>query len=281
MQLNMFGEPMTTRTLFWYPGSKNSAVPTILKHIVGKTTEMVSPFIGSGAVELAVASNNIKVYGYDISPRLALIWKYIIEDGERLACWCQDKLNTTSREELMEIFKFNVEITDDEFEKAGFFYLWQALTFRGIISKSGHISNYIVKDDGEGHYISQHQERRLTHFKEMAEFYNPNLTVGHGDFEETLGKHPDLFAYLDPPYPIVKGCNTLYNMEKSEKFDHRRLANILKKRMASWVLSYNDHEITRDLYPKSKFNWHYQDWSQGNSVTGVTTNEVIITPKRN
>ena len=279
MQLNMF-DRFSSRPLYWLPGSKNSAAPTILRHIVGKTTEMVSPFIGSGAVELAAAANGIKVYGYDISPRLSLIWKYVIEDGERMACWCQDKMNTTSREELTEIFKFNVEITDDPFERACYFYLWQALSFRGIIVKSGTLSNYIVKDDGEAYYISQHQDRRITFLKEMAEFHNPNLTVGQGDYEETLAKHPNMFAYLDPPYPVVRGVNTLYNMEKTDEFDHKRLAEVLRDRLSDWVLSYNNHEVTRDLYPKDKFDWHYQEWNQSNSVSKKAIDEVIITPKR-
>ena len=278
-QLHMFGRPMTAKKLFWFPGSKSQATPTILKHIIGKTDEMISPFIGSGALELALAANGIRVHGYDISPRLALIWKYIIKDGERLACFCQDKLNTLKHEELVEIFRFNVEITDDPFEKAGYFYLWQALAFRGILIKSGHLCNYTIKEDGEAYYVATDTLRRLTFFKEMAEFYNPNLSVGEGDFEETLGKHPDLFAYLDPPYPVIKGVNTLYNMEKTEKFDHERMARVLKARNTGWLLSYNNTQIIRDLYPKTQFNWHFQEWHQGNSVSKKATNEVLISPK--
>ena len=206
------------------------------------------------------------------------MWHYIINHGQHLALWCQDKLHTTSKEDLQQIFKHGITVTDDPFEKAGYYYLWQALAFRGIVQKSGGLCDYIIQPNGDAYY-KRTIVRRLTFFKEMYDFYNPNLTVGCGDFEETLAKHPDLFAYCDPPYPVVKGNCRFYNDEKTADFPHERLQRVLSNRKPPWLLSNNDHEITRDLYPQSEFNWHYQSWNQSNSVDNVTTNEVLITPK--
>lgn len=53
-------------------------------------------------------------------------------------------------------------------------------------------------------------------------------------------------TYLDPPY-IFKNRNKLYPVEMSYE-DHRALADILRER-DNWVLSYDDCELSRSLYP--------------------------------
>ena len=69
----------------------------------------------------------------------------------------------------------------------------------------------------------------------------------HKDFKESLAKHTDIFAFLDPPYPNLS--TRLYgdSREYHEDFDHIGLNDILKRRK-KWGCCYNDVPFVRDLY---------------------------------
>ena len=275
MEDRLLFRTMTTRKLFWYPGSKSQGAPTILKRILERCgKEMVSPFFGSGAVELTVAACGVRVYGYDRIENLTNLWSFILSDAERLTDWCEQKLHSTPREKLSETFRNGLDQYSD-FERAGYYYLWQALSFRGIIGKAGTLAKYGINENGDAFYKAAC--RRLTFFGPMRSFYSPNLSVGNADFEDSLNNHSEIFAYCDPPYPSDKKNFTLYDKEKTHLFDHERLARVLHQRNGNWLLSYNDHPLIHELYPQSEFQWYFQDWHQGNSVKKRATDEVLIT----
>ncbi|NSX83447.1 hypothetical protein GOM44_03330 [Wolbachia endosymbiont of Atemnus politus] len=46
---------------------------------------MLSPFIGGGSIELALASRVTKVYGYDAFEPLVRFWQVILKDASYLA----------------------------------------------------------------------------------------------------------------------------------------------------------------------------------------------------
>ena len=71
-----------------------------------------------------------------------------------------------------------------------------------------------------------------------------NLNVEHDDFEQVFWIHQHQFAYIDPPY---FGNEKEYGGSRENGFDHEHLRNLLGKR-GKWVLSYNDHPKTYELY---------------------------------
>lgn len=62
------------KTPMKYLGSKSRAIKYILPLIPKNTEVVISPFIGGGAVEVALASRGIKVIGYDVFNWLTNYW---------------------------------------------------------------------------------------------------------------------------------------------------------------------------------------------------------------
>ena len=120
----------------------------------------------------------------------------------------------------------------------------------------------------------EHPRFTLTSIERLRKFYNPNIKVLHADFKNSLTENPDLFTYLDPPYPIK---SSLYGKkgDAHKDFDHAGLANILRNR-EDWILSYNDCIEIRELY--FDFRIISPEWKYGMS-TNKQSNEVLIFSK--
>ena len=279
-QYTFFGPEISVRPTFWYPGSKKSAVTKINRLVPNQTKEVVSPFIGGGAIELSLTSRDIKVYASDLYEPLANCWKFLIEDGSRLAKWCKQKLSSVTREELMEEMNEKYD-SWSKFEQAGYQWLKYSLSMQGVARRK-NILFYYIDDDGDATQITKKGAvlGKLTRFHKLEAFYNPLLSVEHADYEETLLKHSDLFAYLDPPYFKVAGSTYGSSEEYDKKFDHERLAKILADRETPFLLSYGNHEDVRKLYPEDKFDWAFQSWNQANFTGKTVSNEVMIRPKK-
>lgn len=103
----------------------------------------------------------------------------------------------------------------------------------------------------------------------------PGLTVDLADFRESLARHPDIPAYLDPPYLVD---SALYGKrgDKHKGFNHGALARILKTR-PRWMLSYNDCPEVRELY--KDFDIIVPDqWNHSMSKHKKTSEVIILNP---
>ena len=97
------------------------------------------------------------------------------------------------------------------------------------------------------------------------------------DFQEVLSSPDDPFAYLDPPY-IAKGPQ-LYKYSMSDD-DHRRLSQVVRGLNYPWVLSYDDHPMTRDLYSWASFSELTVTYTNATHANGnrPKNKEVVICP---
>lgn len=98
------------------------------------------------------------------------------------------------------------------------------------------------------HYFAEKVPRSIEteewSFDRSLEWINETVAEDESDVPETC------FIYLDPPY-YDKGPE-LYKFSMSHD-DHVRLANALRNCKASWVLSYDDTKVIRELYSWAKF----------------------------
>jgi DNA adenine methylase len=76
----------------------------------------------------------------------------------------------------------------------------------------------------------------------VRQTYNGRVKIFNLDFEEVPVPENSVI-YADPPY-VEEGDN--YRAGKN--FDHARLAKWLKAQKVPWVLSYDNHELIRELY---------------------------------
>jgi DNA adenine methylase len=241
-----------------YPGGKNRAVRSILTCIPKNITELCSPFLGGGSVELACTQRKIKVFGYDSFFVLINFWDQLLKEPELLSNKVQRYLPMT-KAKFYNLQRICLTIKD-RIEQAAAFYALNRCSFSGT-TLSGGMS--------PGHpRFTQSSINRLKKFKV------DNFSVGCLDFKESLKKHKDTFLYLDPPY--ANGQKLYGNRGDNHKnFNHIKLAQNLYKR-DRWILSYNGCKFIQDLYKDYQFidlNWKY-----GMNST-KQSNEVLIISK--
>ena len=265
-----------------YPGGKTNAAVQLSKFIPQGTKELVSPFIGGASFELYLASTkNIKIYGYDLFYPLVNFWNRIQEDRKFVARRAREIVLTYTRDQLNAVQKGGYYKIECGLEQASMFLALNTTSWSGMtLSRESSLRNYDIQDD-EVWTRGDWGERRVSRFERTEFFHAPLLEVKRAHFEDSLSEHNDLVAYCDPPYPEVK---PLYGNapEYHEEFDHELLAEILHIRKRFWMLSYNNCETVKSLYPEDKFRYEYPKWRQGmrrGKTNRSKSNEVLIMPK--
>jgi DNA adenine methylase len=249
---------LSSRSLLRYPGGKTRGVEFITRFFPKNLDVLLSPFFGGGSIELFVASRGTKVYGYDKFQPLVEFWQCLLKNPTTLA----DKV--TDYYPLSKDLFYKLQKTQTEFktkiERASVFYVLNRASFSGS-TLSGGMS-------------PDHPRFTQSSIERIRSFKNDNVVVNCEDFKKSLALHPDIFAYLDPPY-LIK--NTLYgkNGNTHKDFDHEGLATILSNRN-HWILSYNDCPEIRELY--SGFHILTPNWKYGMS-TDKDSKEVLIFSK--
>lgn len=249
-----------------YPGGKRWLFKQLIALIPAETQEMVSPFFGGGAIELNLALRGVRVHAYDVCPYLVNFWWYWLKSPTSIERHAKVVLATYTRDALRAI-KTNFDVTG--FHGAVLYYVCNRLAFGGQSLKHSHIKVYEIVNGRFVYPIYKSQTCRRSVFPHSASyqaFPSVTLTVGQADFKESLLKHPDIFAYLDPPYVEREDFYGL------AAFDHLGLSERLKMR-SNWILSYNDHRFVCDLYKGYK----RLTLKSRNFKTGKkTSSEVII-----
>lgn len=214
---------------------------------------MCSPFIGGGAVELELGERGIQVFGYDVFQPLVNCWQQVKHDAGAVAEAAR-RFHPTNREAFYRLQTTYFDIADPLTQAAAFFALnrssFGGLTFSGGFS--GEADNRFTKSC----------------IAKLAGVKIPNLTVEQASFEVSLSRHPDTFAYLDPPYLLSAAKSNLYGIrgDAHRNFDHGRLAEVLRSRGGCWLMSYNNDESVRRLYagfPMVATSWKYGGGKDG------------------
>jgi len=247
-----------------YPGGKTRAVKHILPHFPEDMKELCSPFLGGGSIELALANKGVKVHAYDIFEPLVCFWKHLIENPEALseAASLHRHLDKQTFKMLQETLRNS---SQDNIDYAAIFYALNRSSFSGSTTAGG--------------YSKQAAEKRFTEssIKRIKDFKAKNISVKAADFKVSIAAHPDAFLYLDPPYLLGKGRETLYgaNGSNHKGFDHLGLSETLKER-SNWILSYNNCPEILKLY--EDYAIIYPDWKYCMS-SDKTSKEVLIINK--
>ena len=156
----------------------------IIREVSGSAKFVVSPFFGGGSREIILASQGVKVQGYDVFRSLADFWEIVTtEGGDRLADAAEKHFPLVDSDHYKS-FLPGMD-SDDKFERALSFYI----SIKG--SYSGKIGCSTVRSRAE---------LRLVGIDKLRNFYNPCLSFSYGSCFDTIPKHTNDFLYLDPPY---------------------------------------------------------------------------------
>ena len=215
-----------------YTGGKTKYVDVISKFFPKNLESMVSPFIGGGSIELTMAWRGVKVQGYDLNEELTSFWARLLENPEpimdkAIQIWGEIPVvyRRYGKVHLNPIAREEFEWMKCHLDNPTLFYMVNRMSY------GGQMVNWVYK-------LPSHEIERA---EKLKTFSAPNLTVGWGDFVDTILKHPNEFIYADPPY---------YGLERTygKGFSHVTLAEVLRNHKGGFVLSYNNCPEVQSLY---------------------------------
>lgn len=248
--------PLTSRSPLRYPGGKTRAIAYITQYFPDNLKQMVSPFLGGGSIELFMAAQGVKVYGYDAFAPLSEFWQCLTSQPQALADEVE-KHYPLPKEQFYELQKTQTHF-ETPLQRAAVFYVLNRSSFSGA-TLSGGMS-------------PDHPRFTISSVERLREFCNPNITIEQADFTVSLTKHGNAFTYLDPPY-LIK--SNLYGKKGSthRDFAHATLAALLHKK-ENWLLSYNDCEEIREWY--KDFRIVTPTWKYGMSADKASKEVLIL-----
>lgn len=252
-----------------YAGGKSLAVGLVIERIPDNTKRVISPFIGGGSVEVAIARElNLPVIGYDIFDILINYWKVQLDNPKAL---------------YERLLKFDP--TRDGFKEV-----------KERLKKHWKMEKKLEKLDLAAHYYFNHntsygpgflswpssvymQEKKYhSMLKKVKNFQSPNLEVFCDRFENVLPKFENDFLYCDPPYfldgdsKMFRGIYPQRNFPiHHNSFNHEKLRDLLLKHKGQFILSYNDCSTIREWYKDFTFidvSWQYT-MGQGETRIGL------------
>ena len=243
-------EKINHETPLSYFGSKKILYPYVCELLPTGTKELVSSFMGGAGLEIRLAATGFRVHAYDIFEPLTDFFT---------------TFNGRSNEVVEQVCKI-YPLSYDEHnamrnavpDKDGIFWQKNAVERAAIvwaINKQSFMGKTFASVS-----VSHDHCPSINLFQEpqWRNWCNPNITFTCDDFRNTLERHRDVIAYLDPPY-VTK--ENEYQLGRPTAFPHEELRDILKDR-GRFIMSYGDHPLIHELYKdftiqKPKWGYNY------------------------
>jgi DNA adenine methylase len=252
-----------------YPGGKSFAVGYIVELLPDNVERVISPFIGGGSVEVALAKElGIKVIAFDIFDILVTFWQVLLDPKEK------PKMISILKDLVPN--KETYEFVKEKLKKHWRFTQYNEGTEEDIIKDKVELAAYFVYNYqlsyGPGFLgwpssVYLNREFYTKFLDKLSEFEAPGLEVYCADFRDVLPKYKEDFLYLDPPYYIGPGSKMfkgIYPMRNfpvhHNGFPHETLKDMLMEHRGGYILSYNDAPIIRSYYKGCQIyspKWHY------------------------
>lgn len=259
-----------------YAGGKSLAVGYILELVPNSVKRIISPFMGGGSVEIALAKElGLEVIAYDIFDLLVNYWQQQIKNPQAL----YDLLNTFSPtkeeyERIKNILKNHWNKIDGYDGKLGALELAAYYYFNMQLSYGPGFLGWMSS-------IYTNEKKYLSTIEKVKTFCVPKLKVKPGNFENIIAKYNKDFLYLDPPYflggdsRMFRGIYPMRNFPIHHAgFNHKKLSDLLKKHKGGFILSYNDCSWIRKEYKDFKIikvGWQY---TMGQGETRIGKNRL-------
>jgi len=251
-----------------YAGGKSLAVGYIVNLLPSDVKRVISPFIGGGSVEVAIAKElGLPVIGFDIFDILINYWDYQINHPDLLA----DKL-------------MGFEPTKEEYAKIGRImkeHWTKEITLKGLDLAAYYYFNFNTSYGP--HFLGSPSSVYLEpiRYNKMVEkvrnFDCKLLTVACESFETVIPRYNNDFLYCDPPYYLDGDSKMFIGMYPHRNFPihhvgfkHELLAKLLHEHKGGVILSYNDCSKIREWYQDFEIitpEWQYT-FSQGDTRIG-------------
>jgi len=241
----------------------------------------IEPYAGGAgaALSLLLLEKVERIVINDLDRAIYAFWRAVLCDSEKLInrIW-KTEITIAEWRRQQVIYKNKMA---SEFD-LGFatFYL-NRTNYSGIID-GGPIGG--IDQKGEWSLGVRFNKEKLIERIKMIALYKSRIVVSNMDGLDLLSKYKDkqnVFIYLDPPYYVKGGCLYLnYYMEK----DHFELSALLNKHnKLNWLLTYDNIENIRKLYPKRRKQDFYLNYSARMASKGkeiMIFSDSLLLPKQ-
>lgn len=248
--------PQQVKPFIRWAGGKTRLLPRILPHVPNRIESYFEPFLGGGAVYLAIAGRiSRRAHLADLNDHVISAWvamKMHQEELRPLLDWYE----ANDSKDLY--YRVRSEVPATFIEKAARFLYLNGVSWNHLWrenSKTGAMN--VPWGDRKFKNIDDDTMRAIGALLSNAE-------ISVSDFRKSLSSvGPGDFVYLDPPYlPIFsrpgleKEPTAKFNKYTAKTFEMTDLIDLaevcadLTSRGASWIMSNRDTESVRDLFPK-------------------------------
>lgn len=236
-----------------YWGGKRWLFKTLLPLIPEGTTEIFSPFLGGGSIEINLAHRGYTVHAYDNYAPLVNFWQHWLNDPEAVRLAVYELLSLYNHDELSR-FRYKKDLLDSQ-QSVAFYYLQNKCAWNGKYNRK--LIPIYLRSDGE-YLIRPHEPQSYNIFNNF-DFWQSKplstLNINHANFEQVFWIHNHQFAYIDPPYFGIEGE---YGGSRKNGFNHEKLRELVDGRKKT-AISYNDHPKAYELYD----GFHIQQIKRG------------------
>jgi len=249
-----------------YPGGKQRAISQIAGLLPKSVNEYREPMVGGGSVYFHARSVRLadRYWINDLFAELVAFWTCVQDEEtckQLVAELEQLRSSFGSAEEIKRYFlEARKEEPTDKFRMALLFFFFNRVTFSGTTRAGGFSS-----------------EAGLTRFtRSSIERLEPmpsaleRTKISCQDFQKVIKKPgDDVFIFLDPPYFTP---SKLYgNNGDLHRFDHERLATLLRTTKHKFLVTYDDCEDIRQLYRWANLKtWNLQYGMNNCSAAGTS-----------
>ena len=256
-----------------YAGGKSLAVGFVTELLPPEVNRVVSPFLGGGSVEIALANElDLQVIAYDVFDILCNYWQVQLSQptqlAERLKAFEPNRETFAYvKEKLKQYWESKIEM--DDLELAAHYY------FNSNTSYGPHFLGW-----PSDIYLERIRYEKM--IEKVETFTAPNLSVNCAKFEDSMLVYSDDFFYCDPPYYLEEG-KTFVGMYPHRNFpihhkgfNHELLRDYLLNHNGGFILSYNDCPTIREWYSDCNIEtpeWQYT-FGQGDTRIGKNRREL-------
>lgn len=237
-----------------YPGSKvriTEMVAGLLERNLLVGSHIFEPFAGGSAVSLGLLANGFASAAtwVERDPMIYAFWKMVKDRPEELIARMERGKITLAAWQRMQPFRKIDKPTKSNLADLGYAGLFFNRTcFSGILG-AGPIGG-MTQNSSSYKIDCRFNKRELTTSIRECSIIMKDVEVVFGDGigylrNNCLKMPPHSLVYIDPPY-VTNGYK-LYRYH-FDKDDHTRLAEAVNDLRVPWLMSYDNHNLIRDLY---------------------------------
>ena len=278
---------LMNKTPIRYAGGKTRAIKHIMPYFPKDLTNVISPFMGGGSLEVYLTNLNINVHGFDIFKPLVTFWDEMINDNENFVSFLRTIEPTAENYKVVKDKLVNWEYTQEMLKgwKTDFYIRENPITLTPVEIASYYYFNHNTSY-GPGYlgwpssvYLTQAKWNKM--IDDISKFDGSHLKVSQSDFSDVIYGHPNDFIYLDPPYFMGKDSDNkmhaaIYPMKNipvhHEGFNHELLRDLLHSHPGKFIMSYNNCETIREYYKDFRLEYPTWNYSMGNGETRIGEN---------